>query len=431
MRSTLGTEQEALSLRVAGLFAGIGGIELGLHRSGHRTVLLCENDPAAEAVLRHRFMTPGLRTHEPLLTDERYVHDVADVRFPAEVEVIAAGFPCTDVSQAGRTAGIRGKNTGLVQHLFRHLDDQQHRLGNLRWLLLENVSFLLQLDGGHGMRFLVDQLESRGFCWAYRVVDSQAFGLPQRRQRVILLASRTEDPRQVLLVDDADPIDRRRRADTAIGFYWTEGLRGLGWAIDAVPTLKGGSTLGIPSAPAVWLPDDRIVTPHIETAERLQGFPRGWTAAATTRGAREGVRWKLVGNAVSVPISQWVGRRLHTPHSYAAGEDEVVDLDARPCPTAGWGLGDGKVHRADVSMWPVRTPYRENLARFMRHDGKPLSPRATLGFLTRLMKSGLQQRRDDAFVQALITHYFGFDGLEVELPHRGERIRQGPARAGR
>lgn len=87
--------------------------------------------------------------------------------------------------------------------LFRLLDA---RTRGPQWLLLENVSFLLHLDRGRGMRFLVDELEKRSFTWAYRVVDSQAFGLPQRRQRVILLASRTDDPRDVLFADDADPI---------------------------------------------------------------------------------------------------------------------------------------------------------------------------------------------------------------------------------
>ena len=54
-----------------------------------------------------------------------------------------------------------------------------------------------------------------------------------------------------------------------------------GWAVDAVPTLKGGSTVGIPSPPAIWYPDDDYIgTPDIRDAERLQGFDAGWTAVA-------------------------------------------------------------------------------------------------------------------------------------------------------
>src|SRR3954454_8148112 len=100
---------------------------------------------------------------------------------------------------------------------------------------------MLQLDRGRAMRYLPEELGRLGYRWAYRVVDARAFGLPQRRQRVILLASRTEDPRPLLLDEDAEPAEQPLLADSFCGFYWTEGLRGLGWAVDAVPTLKGGS----------------------------------------------------------------------------------------------------------------------------------------------------------------------------------------------
>src|SRR5207248_8666113 len=103
------------------------------------------------------------------------------------------------------------------------------------------------------MDYLTTRLEKLGFDWAYRVVDACSFGVPQRRKRVVLVASKSEDPRTVLFADDAGERLFSLREDSACGFYWTEGLRGLGWAIDAVPTLKGGSTIGIPSPPAIWL----------------------------------------------------------------------------------------------------------------------------------------------------------------------------------
>src|SRR5207244_1119711 len=122
------------------------------------------------------------------------------------------------------------------------------------WLCLENVPFMLQLDRGLAMRYLTSELGARGFSWAYRVVDTRAFGLPQRRKRVILLASRKHDPRAVLFAGDADRRSDPDPSTVACGFYWTEGIRGLGWAIDAIPTLKNGSTVGIPSPPAIRLP---------------------------------------------------------------------------------------------------------------------------------------------------------------------------------
>src|SRR5581483_6436520 len=86
----------ARPLTVAGLFAGIGGVELGLEAAGMRTELLCEIWPPAQAVLRQRFPQAELRP------------DIATLERLPHVDVVTAGFPCTDLSQAGRTAGIHG-----------------------------------------------------------------------------------------------------------------------------------------------------------------------------------------------------------------------------------------------------------------------------------------------------------------------------------
>ena len=72
----------------------------------------------------------------------------------------------------------------------------------------------------------------------------------QRRERVFFLASLEGDPADILLVDDVEPLPSNTTLDShAHGFYWTEGTRGLGWGPDCVPTLKNGSTIGIPSLP--------------------------------------------------------------------------------------------------------------------------------------------------------------------------------------
>lgn len=360
-------------LTVAGLFAGIGGIELGLHAAEHETVLLCEIEPAAQQVLREHF------PHVPLTADVR------ELRSLPEVGVCAAGFPCQDLSQAGRTAGIGGRNSGLVKRVFELLESATH---GPRWLLLENVPFMLQLDRGDAMRYLARRLGELGYRWAYRVVDARAFGLPQRRQRVILLASRTDDPREILFYGDEGEPEHRHHRDLACGFYWTEGIRGLGWAVDGVPTLKGGSTIGIPSPPAVWMPDGRIGTPDIRDAERLQGFDPDWTTPAAQVGRRgEGHRWKLVGNAVSVPVSEWVGRRLRDPRPF----DESLQAPlptGLPWPAAACGDESG-TWRVAVSLWPTRAPY-QSLAEFLRFPLKPLSERATVGFLRRTTESTLR-----------------------------------------
>jgi DNA (cytosine-5)-methyltransferase 1 len=260
---------------------------------------------------------------------------------------------------------------------------------------------MLQLDRGNAMRFLVDSLEAIGFSWAYRIVDSRAFGLPQRRQRVIMLASRTRDPRTVLFADDmTQPADLPDTGNLACGFYWTEGTRGLGWAVDAIPTLKGGSGLGIPSPPAIRLPNGRgIVTPDIRDAERLQGFPPDWTAPGVDSTRRsEGARWKMVGNAVSVPVAEWLGCRLRQPAE--AVESAHVDLPDSGWPTAAAGI-EGRRYQIKVSRWPVRLP-REHLDTFLQFEPRPLSQRATAGFLSRAEASRL--RFPQGFLHAVRAH---------------------------
>jgi DNA (cytosine-5)-methyltransferase 1 len=382
-------ETPRTSHRVAGLFAGIGGVELGLAKGGHEAAMLCENEPAAMAVLRERF--PDVLLHD-------------DVRtlacLPAETSLVVAGFPCQDLSQAGATRGIAGARSGLVGEVFRLIEE--HRTP---WVLLENVPFMLQLARGEAMNVIAARLEALGYRWAYRVVDSRAFGLPQRRRRVYLLASLGGDPREVLFADEAgdQPEPRLNGHPVACGFYWTEGVRGLGWAVDAVPTLKGGSTIGIPSPPAIWMPDGRIVTPDIRDAERLQGFKENWTRPAESV-AKRGARWKLIGNAVSVPAAAWIGRRLRKP-------GPLMEFDARPMkghrhwPTAAWNVGEGRF-AVSASEWPVHRA-RKTLVEFLRFEPTPLSAKATSGFLSRTEVAKL--RFEPAFIRDVKRHLASVD----------------------
>lgn len=370
-------------MRVAGLFAGIGGIELGLHRAGHTPSLLSEIDPAACAVLEQRF------PEVPLQRDVRSLK-----KLPSGVELLAGGFPCQDLSQAGRTRGISGKNSGLVCEVFRLL--RTHDVPNV---LLENVSFMLALDRGHAMRFVTEELERLGYRWAYRVVDSRAFGLPQRRQRLFLVASRVFEPLELLMIGDCEPQEPEDWRGKACGFYWTEGVRGLGWAVDALPTLKGGSTVGIASPPAIWMPDGRIVTPDIRDAERMQGFEAGWTETAECV-TRKGFRWKLVGNAVSVPAAEWVGRRLAEGPKPVDLRIRTFDLEKK-WPAAAFGGPQQRPLGVSISMWPVTT-VRPALTEFLQFEPKLLSFKATRGFVGRLRSGSLQFPKE--FLLALDRH---------------------------
>jgi DNA (cytosine-5)-methyltransferase 1 len=372
-------------LRGAGLFAGIGGIECGLHASQHETILLCEIDAAANRVLAERF--PGVPLHD----------DVTTLPELPKSDVVVAGFPCQDLSQAGRTAGITGRQSGLVEHVFRLLDHSAHEA---RWLVLENVPFMLQLERGEAMNYLVSELGRRDYRWAYRVVDTRSFGIPQRRQRVVLVASRTADPRGVLFPEKVAAVELRLEPDSLCGFYWTEGLRGLGWAVDAVPTLKAGSAVGIPSPPGIWVRvTGEVGTPDIRDAERLQGFPADWTAPAVDYPQRRnGPRWKLVGNAVSVPLAKWLGRRLLTNETW---NGQSVERRGRGSwPVAAWGEGD-RAYLVESSTWPCALPY-QRLGDFLHHELTPLSHRAAAGFYARTRRSTLRFHHE--FLAAIEAH---------------------------
>jgi len=361
-----------LGLTTIGLFAGVGGIERGLERAGHSNELLCEIDPSARKVLEKRFQ--GV----PLIDDIR-----ALTTLPA-TDIVTAGFPCQDLSQAGRTKGIGGANSGLVKEVFRLLRGMKRKP---TWIVLENVPFMLSLGRGRAMSVIVGALEELGYQWAYRTIDSRAFGLPQRRRRIFLVASRSEDPRAVLLNGMAKVPLFRTSAYTLHGFYWTEGNTGLGWAVNAVPPLKGGSRIGIPSPPAIWLPRKRkLCLPDIRDAERLQGLPAGWTEWSNGEKASGRERWRLVGNAVSVPVAEWIGRRLSDHRDYHENGATPLRRSAK-WPRAAWGR-NGKVYEAMVSEWPVSRRC-QSLESFLEYPLQPLSVKATAGFLSRITKSTL------------------------------------------
>ena len=373
---------EDVRMRSVGLFAGIGGFEVGLQRAGIATELLCEYWEPAASVLKTRFAAD-------------IVGDIRALKSLPQVDVVTAGFPCTDLSQVGRTAGIDGSESGLVREAFRLIEATPPR-----WVVLENVPNMLSLSGGSAMTFITNWFDDHGWSWAYRTVDSQHFGLRQRRRRVFLVASKTEDPRGVLFSNETSAATVG--ADhAAYGFYWTEGNRGVGWGNGVTPTLKGGSKLGIASPPAVWrvgqTPGEAIARPSIRAGERLQGFRAGWTDV----GAKEGVRWKMVGNAVSVPVAAWLGRGLSSPADPIGVDRRSLAVGER-WPTAAASVGSQREVWA-LSERPLVSRNQWTLAGLLdEYGGLPLSHGASSGFSRRLEASSLRVRDD--FRAALADH---------------------------
>jgi len=183
-------------MKVASLFSGTGALDLGLQKAGHELILLCDSDPGARQVLKHAF--PGVMISED-------VSSIADL--PEDTEMLAAGFPCIDVSRAGLRTGLNGQSTGLVRHIFRLLKKAAQNNRAIPWVLLENVEALLDRHGDHPpvMSYVVNQLMDLGYgSWAYRVISSAGFGVPNRRKRVFLVASWHGDARDVLLTQGTE-----------------------------------------------------------------------------------------------------------------------------------------------------------------------------------------------------------------------------------
>ena len=159
-------------MRFGSLFSGVGGFDLGLERAGMECAWQVEFDKQAQSVLRRHW--PGVSLHK----------DVCDVGRSSldGVDLICGGFPCTDLSVAGKRAGLAGERSGLWWEFHRIIGELAPT-----WALIENVPGLLSSNEGRDMAVIVRGLEELGYGWSYRVLDSQYFGVPQRRRRVFIV----------------------------------------------------------------------------------------------------------------------------------------------------------------------------------------------------------------------------------------------------
>jgi len=168
-------------VRYLSLFSGVGGFDLGADAAGWECVGQVEWDPWCQRVLNRHW------PYVPKWGDVRQMdgaHAVADV--------IAGGFPCQDVSVAGKRAGMgEGTRSGLYAEIIRIIEEMRRATDNEfpRWVILENVVGLLSIDNGAGFRAVLRDLAEVGALvveWA--MLDSQHFGVPQRRQRIFVVA---------------------------------------------------------------------------------------------------------------------------------------------------------------------------------------------------------------------------------------------------
>lgn len=160
------------------LFAGVGGFDLALERAGVKVVASVEIDKKAQEVLKKHFPQSTIFGDITGVTGEQ----LRAAGFIADGGIITGGFPCQDLSVAGKRAGLGGARSGLFWEICRLLDET--RAQNF---ILENVPGLLNSNNGADMAVVLEALVQRGYRVAYRVLDAQHFGVPQRRRRVFIV----------------------------------------------------------------------------------------------------------------------------------------------------------------------------------------------------------------------------------------------------
>jgi DNA (cytosine-5)-methyltransferase 1 len=206
-------------MRYLSTFSGIGGLDLGLDRAGHTCAGQVEIDKKAMSVLQRHW--PDVPKHDDIRTAKEWASDIGLV---GNVDLVCGGAPCQDISVAGKQAGYgEGSRSVLVLDmvtLAAHV--------KARWLLYENVPGLLTSNQGRDLGYLLTFLADAGFPYIeWRTVDSQFFGVAQRRRRVFLVAG-AADPRggPVLLESEGSCGDSApgRAARTVVTSALTRGL---------------------------------------------------------------------------------------------------------------------------------------------------------------------------------------------------------------
>lgn len=293
-----------ITYRVNSFFAGIGGFDVGFEKHGFRTTLLCEINP---------FCNEILTKHWPNVQRENDICTIDATKLP-EAEVWCGGFPCQDISVARGAAqrlGLGGSRSGLFYQYAALLEAKLPQV-----VIIENVEGLYNSNGGRDFGVILQKLTSMGYAVAWRLFNSRYFGVPQSRSRVYLCcwlrnpekamrvmfdhagAAKTENERKDFVTESNAPNAYPKVPKTAYCLAATSGRHtGTDWSRTYVVCQDGV----------------RRLTP--KEYERLQGFDDLWTMPLNYAGNDDDIdtlRYTALGNAVSVPVVEWVAKRVHT-----------------------------------------------------------------------------------------------------------------------
>lgn len=193
-------------LSIGSCFSGIGGLELGLEwTGGFETKWQIEMDEYATRVLEKHW--PNVKRYS----------DIRDVVRPEPVDLICGGFPCQDVSLAGKRAGLEGKRSTLWGEMFRLVCEVRPK-----WVVAENVPGLLSSDNGQFFGNILRDLASTGYDAEWGVLSACECGAPHRRRRVFLLAYSNSDRHLLSMPHRRTKEINRQREEGFWGSYWNE-----------------------------------------------------------------------------------------------------------------------------------------------------------------------------------------------------------------
>ena len=200
-------------LTAVSLFAGVGGFDLAMERNGIEVVATVEIDKSARGVLEKRFPNSKHFTDVKEITGEQ----LRAAGFVPDRGIITGGFPCQDLSVAGKRAGLAGERSGLYWEIIRLVDELRPQ-----YLVLENVPGLLSSNQGRDFGIVIGEVAKRGYGVSWRVLDAQYFGVAQRRRRVFIVGCLNDGERssQILALSESlsgnTSKSRKKREESSI-----------------------------------------------------------------------------------------------------------------------------------------------------------------------------------------------------------------------
>lgn len=344
-------------MKYISLFSGIGGLEMEQGSPEY----LCDSDRDCHVVLRRVF--PCVPIHE----DVRCVPSV-------KAEVCLAGWPCQDLTIAGRQTGIFGKNSSLFFHAVTAA-----KSSGVHTFIGENVPNLLRARKGHDFRVVIETLAEAGFPFiSWRTLNARQFGLPQDRDRVIIVASKERSIARALHrgIEHGGSVEESASQRTS-GFYWTGGKRSICFSEGFVPTLKvGASPPKGGTSPVAVLYEKTVRKLSALECLQLQGFD-----SSLFEGIVLGSVFRMAGNAVPLPMGRFAAGSVHFSNA--------VSLCLKK---AGLFCRDGIYDDQSKQIFCVESEVQslaENLDDFIDFDSTDsLSNQAAAGLLVRMISAG-------------------------------------------